>query len=317
MRKLERLKGLPLDKSKFLDPRVTRTGEKRASVSLKYLKTLWFNTGTLCNLQCVNCYIESSPLNDSLVYITSSEVEVFLRELDKNDNVLEEVAFTGGEPFMNPELLHMAEISLKHDYRVLILTNAMRPMMKCVDGLLDLKERFGTKMVLRVSLDYYSRTRHDLFRGKHAFDSAIEGLLWLVRNEFKIKLAGRKLWDENEELLRNGFAKLCSLNRIPIDVYNPDELVLFPEMDETLDVPEITDQCWSKLNVDPNNIMCAFSRMIVKRKGETKPVVLPCTLLPYEKRFELGHSLHEALVDVPLNHPHCSRFCVLGSGCCS
>jgi hypothetical protein len=57
--------------------------------------------------------------------------------------------------------------------------------------------------------------------------------------------------------------------------------------------------------------------MVVKRNGEDKPSVLACTLLPYDKQFELGHSLAEASSSVALNHPHCAKFCVLGGGACS
>ena len=64
----------PLDMAKFRDPARTAAGETRASVALGRLRTLWINTGTLCNLTCANCYIESSPRNDRLVYITAAEV---------------------------------------------------------------------------------------------------------------------------------------------------------------------------------------------------------------------------------------------------
>ena len=50
-----------LPHEKFSDPQVTAKGEPRASVPLKHLDTLWLNTGTLCNLACASCYIESSP----------------------------------------------------------------------------------------------------------------------------------------------------------------------------------------------------------------------------------------------------------------
>ena len=52
---------------KFTDPYVTAKGEERGFVDLTSLDTLWINTGTLCNIECVNCYIESSPRNDRLV----------------------------------------------------------------------------------------------------------------------------------------------------------------------------------------------------------------------------------------------------------
>jgi hypothetical protein len=92
------------------------------------------------------------------------------------------------------------------------------------------------------------------------------------------------------------------------------------------DVPEITENCWAILHKDPNEVMCASSRMVVRRKGEAHPVVLPCTLLPYDPAFEMGATLAEAaradggMFDhgaVKLCHPHCAKFCVLGGGSCS
>jgi hypothetical protein len=73
-------------------------------------------------------------------------------------------------------------------------------------------------------------------------------------------------------------------------------------------------------------MMCAASRMIVKRKGAQKLTVLPCTLLPYSPAFGMGSTLKQAAhADggmfekgaVKLCHPHCSKFCVLGGGSCS
>ena len=57
--------------------------------------------------------------------------------------------------------------------------------------------------------------------------------------------------------------------------------------------------------------------MIVKRKGDATPVVMPCTLLPYDRAFELGATLAGAAKTVALNHPHCAKFCVLGGASCS
>ncbi|RZO33973.1 MAG: radical SAM protein, partial [Rhodobacteraceae bacterium] len=46
---------------KFLHREITADGSPRASVTLSSPDTLWFNTGTLCNITCPNCYIHSSP----------------------------------------------------------------------------------------------------------------------------------------------------------------------------------------------------------------------------------------------------------------
>ena len=116
--------------AKFSDPDWTAAGEPRAKVALGALETLWFNTGTLCNIECRNCYILSSPSNDALVYLTLAEVETYLDEIAALGLPTSEIGFTGGEPFMNPDIIAMAGAALERGHRVLILTNAMRPMMR-------------------------------------------------------------------------------------------------------------------------------------------------------------------------------------------
>jgi len=59
-------------------------------------------------------------------------------------------------------------------------------------------------------------------------------------------------------------------------------------MDETVDVPEVSVACWGILDVSPDNMMCASSRMVVRRKGEDRPAVLACTLLWDDPQFEMG-----------------------------
>lgn len=66
---------------KFQKPSVTEDGSARASVALSHPETLWFNTGTLCNITCTKCYIKSSPTNDALVYMTAPEVEDYLDQI--------------------------------------------------------------------------------------------------------------------------------------------------------------------------------------------------------------------------------------------
>src|SRR5579862_1438249 len=106
-----------LDPRKFQDPLVTVTGERRAQVALKSLDTLWFNTGTLCNLACRHCYIESSPKNDRLVYLSAAEVAEYLDEIEILRLGTKLIGFTGGEPFLNPELGAMLELALGRGFQ--------------------------------------------------------------------------------------------------------------------------------------------------------------------------------------------------------
>jgi len=307
------------NQGKFQDPLLTAKGEPRASVALSNPQTLWFNTGTLCNIECTNCYILSSPTNDALVYLKTEEVSDYLDQLETRKWGVREIAFTGGEPYMNPDMNAMTRAALERGYDVLILTNAMRPMMRksVRAGLSELIAEYGDKITFRVSLDHWSETLHDKERGAGAFDKTIEGMIWLRDQGARLAVAGRSMWDENQEAARSGFADLFAQHNFKIDPQDPAMTVIFPEMDESVEVPEITTDCWGILDKSPDAMMCASSRMVVKRRGAERPAVLACTLLPYDAEFELGETLAEAEGAVQLNHPHCAKFCVLGGASCS
>jgi uncharacterized Fe-S cluster-containing radical SAM superfamily protein len=306
-----------LDPRKFRDPDVTAKGEVRASVGFRGFETLWFNTGTLCNLACVTCYIESTPRNDRLVYLSHDEVVGYLDEMERTGDRAAEIGFTGGEPFMNPDFVPMLETCLERGYRALVLTNAMRPMMKRAEPLAELQRRHGARLVMRVSLDHYGRDLHELERGPRAWEPAMTGLRWLADNGFTVHIAGRLKWGESELSMRAGYARLFAELGLATDARDPAELMLFPEMDAQADVPEITTACWSILGKSPDDMMCATSRMVVKHKGAARPTVVACTLLPYDPQFDMGETLAEASHAVKLNHPHCAKFCVLGGASCS
>ncbi|MEC8932280.1 MAG: radical SAM protein [Candidatus Latescibacterota bacterium] len=306
-----------LDPRKFRDPDLTADGDERAHVGLTKLDTLWFNTGTLCNLECVTCYIESSPRNDRLVDLTADEVAYYLDEIESENWETREIGFTGGEPFMNPDIIPMMEDSLRRGFEVLVLTNAMKPMSKCTDELLRLHKLYGAKLTLRVSVDHYTQQLHEEERGPRSWGPMLEGLKWLSHHGFHIAAAGRTRWGDDEADLRQGYGRLFVSEDIAIDADHPAQLVLFPELDDQVDVPEITTACWGILDQSPDDVMCASSRMVVRRKGADLPVVLSCTLLPYDEAFEMGTSLAEASAPLKLNHPHCAKFCVLGGASCS
>lgn len=300
---------------KFQDPKITAKGERRALVHLNELKTLWFNTGTLCNLECANCYIESSPTNDKLSYIKNSEVIPYLEEIKEQGLNTETIGLTGGEPFLNPEIIPILESILSRGFELLVLTNANRVLKRHHKALLNLKDQFGTKLKLRVSLDHHTSEVHDKERGAGAFGRTTEELKWLFDNGFDISIASRSLTGESAEDSVSGHKEL--LDKLGISIDLSEKLVVFPEMDMKEDVPEITVDCWGILDKSPNEQMCATERMIVKRKQDDLPSVMPCTLLAYEDQFVLGNNLKEASKNVYLNHKFCAEFCVLGGASCS
>ncbi len=303
----------------FEDRFMTADGQVRASVRLNRARTLWFNTGTLCNIECVNCYIESSPINDRLAYLDTGDMVPFLDQIKSRDWPVSEIGFTGGEPFVNPAIIDMVEIALGRGFDVLVLTNAMRPMMRPRPqaGLARLVEKWRDRLTLRVSLDHYTARMHDSMRGAGSFERSLEGMFWLRDTGIRMTVAARTLWGETETACRQGFADLYARHGFAVDAFDPTATVLFPEMDATVEVPEITTACWDILGKKPADVMCASSRMVIKHRGAARPVVQACTLLPYEPEFAMGETLEQAEREVYLNHRHCAKFCVLGGASCS
>ena len=303
-----------LSDNKFKNQKVTADGSNRAFIEARNIKTLWFNTGTLCNIECRNCYIESSPKNDSLAYLTFVEVKSFIDEaVDKNLGT-NEIGFTGGEPFMNKDIMKMIDYSLRKGFKVLVLSNAMKPMLNRTKELIKLNH---SNLTIRVSIDHYQKEKHEEIRGKNTYDVMLQGLKWLNENNFNYTLATRLLWDEKEEDLRKNFGAFIKNNNLRLDTNSPKQLVTFAEMDEKMDTPEITTSCWDILKKDPNDVMCSWSRMVVRKKNSKSPSVIACTLLPYADEFDLGETLTNSLQKIYLNHKHCSKFCVLGGSSCS
>ena len=152
--------------------------------------------------------MKARPSNDRLVYITTAEVVDYLDQLEARDWGVREIGFTGGEPFMNPDIIEMARAALERGYEVLILTNAMRPMMRprMRAGLEALVADFGDRLTLRISVDHWSAAFHDQERGAGSFDLTIKGMEWLRDAGIQMTVAGRTMWGESDADARQGFA---------------------------------------------------------------------------------------------------------------
>src|SRR5262245_29072436 len=83
-------------------PRAPTPGEP-AHIELQRLSVLWFQvTGFLCNLECTHCLVDASPRNTSMLFLDRATVQAYLREAESMG--VKEVYFTGGEPFLHPEM---------------------------------------------------------------------------------------------------------------------------------------------------------------------------------------------------------------------
>ncbi|HQU04046.1 MAG TPA: radical SAM protein [Acidocella sp.] len=294
--------GIPLEARAITEP--------TPSLRLQELRTLWVNTGTLCNLACTKCFMDSSPLNDALAYFQYND---FIEILDHAPSSVVEIGFTGGEPFMNPEIIPMITAALQAGKHALVLTNGMRPMRRHEETLTQLGKFYPEQLNIRVSLDHYDREQHEALRGPASFLASLEGLKFLQRAGLNISVAARTPWGETEAMMRAGFADLFAEHNIEIDAQNQAGLILFPEMDSASPVSlPVTQAALGAVPAD-KPLMCLNSRMVVRRKGVDYVSFTPCTLLPNE---DLGATLPAAGDLFSLNHPHCGQFCVYGGASC-
>src|SRR5258708_2015332 len=141
---------------------------------------------------------------------------------------------------MNPELPAMLEMCLSRGFRVLVLTNAMRPMMKMAGALLAAKDLGGERLIIRVSVDHYTRDMHEYERGDRSWAPMLAGLRWLVAGGFNVHVAARSFTRQTEAELRRRLARLFADHAIPIDATRPPPLPVLSGMDPTAGGSPIT-----------------------------------------------------------------------------
>lgn len=274
-------------------------------VALARLETLWVNTGTLCNLACTKCFMESTPTNDALSYFRLADLQAILADIPPG---LREIGFTGGEPFMNPDIMAMLEAALAAGCVVLVLSNAMRPMQRHQAALAALCAAYPGGVKIRVSLDHYEPAQHEALRGLGSFAPSLAGLGFLVAVGAVVSVASRTPWGETEAMMRAGFARLFARQGLKLDAAREADLILFPEMDGLAAFLPVTEAALAAVPQD-KPLMCGNARMVVRRKGAAGVAIAPCTLLP-----EVSLAGFDALVR--LDHPHCGQFCVYGGASC-
>src|ERR1700752_1118448 len=128
-------------------------------VPMRALDTLWFQVaGTLCNIECTHCFISSSPTNRSHAMMSLPEIEERLAEA--RELGVREYYFTGGEPFMNREMIPILAATLKQGPAT-VLTNGMLLRPEVCRKLRELFDASEYSLDLRVSLDGFDRESHD------------------------------------------------------------------------------------------------------------------------------------------------------------
>jgi len=143
-------------------------------VPMLSLDTVWFQVaGTLCNIACTHCFISCSPTNHAHEMMTFEEIVPRLEEAKRLG--VRDYYFTGGEPFMNRDMLRILDATLQQGPAT-VLTNGMLLREETCLALRELIDRSEYSLDLRVSLDGFDRETHDTIRGKGVWDRVMGGL---------------------------------------------------------------------------------------------------------------------------------------------
>jgi MoaA/NifB/PqqE/SkfB family radical SAM enzyme len=136
--------------------------------------TLWFQVaGTLCNLECTHCFVSASPTNHRHEMLHLATVRRFLAEAESLG--VKEYYFTGGEPFLNREILEILEAALALG-PVSVLTNGLLLRPEVCTHLRALSDGSPYSLDLRISIEGWDAAHNDPVRGAGTFDRILEGV---------------------------------------------------------------------------------------------------------------------------------------------
>jgi sulfatase maturation enzyme AslB (radical SAM superfamily) len=279
-------------------------------VELRSLDELWFQvSGTLCNLECTHCFISCSPHNDSFGYLS---LETVTRSLEESLRWgVKEYYFTGGEPFLNRDIVPILERTLEFGPAT-VLTNGTVLKPEWLEQLRDAEQRGRYSLEFRVSIDGPTPETNDPIRGPRTFERAMKGVRLLVEHGFLPIITMARTWDlsEDERILAEfrsvlkeqgcGRPRLKVLPRLQIGAeanrtegYGQHDRISLEMMD----------------GFDASQLICNHSRVVTDRG------IYVCPILLDAPDARLGETLEAAAVDFPLSHGACYTCYQYGAIC--
>ena len=279
-------------------------------VHLSHLDHLWFQVaGTLCNLTCHHCFISCSPKNDSFGFLSLGTVERYLQESVSQG--VKEYYFTGGEPFLNPEMVPILTATLQYGPAT-VLTNATVLKDDWLTTLAAAEAASLYSLEFRVSIDGYSPETNDPIRGIGTFQRALDGLQKLVQFGFLPIITATRTWPDSKDaqILEKFSDTLQSIG------YQRPRIKLLPTLQigaeekrthgyrdsERISADMLADY-------DVGQLVCEHSRIVTDRGVHVCPILIDST------DSLLGQSLDEAAQPFAVNHGACYTCYQYGAIC--
>lgn len=151
---------------------------------------LHFELTNKCNLFCKHCYNKA--------YIESKEEELSTEQvkevIDKACSIgVEDIGFSGGEPFIRKDIIELIKYSVK--YPIHILTNGLLINSQMIEQLNKIDDLM---LELRISLDGF--TSHEKIRGV-SYKSILSNIEQLLKNDYVVTVNTMVTDDNLDELL--------------------------------------------------------------------------------------------------------------------
>jgi len=276
---------------------------------LLHLDTLWIQVaGTVCNLRCTHCFVSCGPGDERHALLARAEVRE--RVAEALTLGVKEFYFTGGEPFVHPEMVEILADTLEHGPAT-VLTNGTLWTPRRIAALARLTREARYTLEVRVSLDGAEAAVHDLFRGAGSFARTLAGLgaladaglLPIVTMTYDGDPADPAFRERCLDLLRAaGLArprlKLLPMFRLGREVTRTRG---YDAVETLADLPPAA--------FDPARLQCGTCRAVTSRG------VFVCPLLVDEPGGRMGDRLGEALGSHPLSHGACATCYGTGMTC--
>jgi MoaA/NifB/PqqE/SkfB family radical SAM enzyme len=279
-------------------------------VRLGSLDTLWFQVGgTLCNLACTHCFVSCSPTNHTHELLSLKEIRPFLDEGAALG--VKEYYFTGGEPFLNPEMEAILAATLDYGPATVLTNGLLLDAGRC-RRLRELADSSTYSLDFRISLDGYDAASNDPIRGEGTFDRILEGIWTLHRAGLNPVITVTEVHPQNAS--QEGKARFFELlGELGVDKQRLKILPLFQIGAEANRGGAY--ESWQKLREsdaidgDWDHLQCSSSRMV------TDQGVWVCPILVNQPEAKMGSALADTLGAFPLDHSACWSCHAYGVSC--
>lgn len=221
-----------------------------------------------------------------------------------------DIVFTGGEPFLHPEMADIAGDALSR-FPATILTNGTLLTDRLVGRLAVAAGESRYSLEIRISLDAPSEEENDAIRGKGSFGKALAGAIRLEKAGFLPIVTAVRFQEDDapaaleefEKLLRARGIRKPRVKFLPVFRVGREE-----ERSGGYGEPDkVTAEMLELLG--PDRLLCSSARLATARG------VWVCPILVNEPGARVGDTLLETFRSFPLAYGACSTCLRHGAVC--